>query len=61
MVDIKVFFGKHAGYVRNALKAKNIEYFSNFRFLGYNAPTQFIGRKNEIIVNVNWKEHEIKD
>jgi hypothetical protein len=49
--DIK----EYALKLENALKAKNMEYFGNFRFLGYNAPTQFIGRKNEIIVNVNWK------
>jgi len=37
-----------------ALKAKGIEYDGHFRFLGYNAPYQFLGRKNEIIVSVNW-------
>ena len=37
-----------------ALEENKIEYFGNFRFLGYNAPYQFINRRNEIIVNVHW-------
>jgi len=50
--DIK----KYASKLEAALKANGIEYFGNFRFLGYNAPYQFLGRKNEIIVNVVWKK-----
>ena len=46
---------KYRTKLENALKAKGIEYFGNFRFLGYNAPYQFWGRKNEIIVSVRWK------
>jgi hypothetical protein len=46
----------HAAKLESALKAKGIEYNGNFRFLGYNAPYQFFGRKNEIIVKVIWKE-----
>ena len=46
---------KYAAQLENALKAKKIEYYGNFRFLGYNAPYQFWNRKNEIIVNVRWK------
>ena len=45
----------HAAKLENALKANGIEYHGNFRFLGYNAPYQFWGRKNEIIVSVHWK------
>jgi len=48
--DIK----KYAVKLENALKAGGIEYYGNFRFLGYNAPYQFWGRKNEIIVSVRW-------
>ena len=40
----------------SALRASGVEYYGNFRFLGYNAPYQFLGRKNEIIVNVRWKK-----
>ncbi len=48
--EIKMYAAK----LESALKAKGIEYFGNFRFLGYNAPFQFWGRKNEIIVSVRW-------
>ncbi len=41
-----------------ALKANEIKYYGNFRFLGYNAPYQFLGRKNEIIVSVIWNEKD---
>jgi hypothetical protein len=44
----------HALKLENALKSNNIEYYGNFRFLGYNAPYQIVGRKNEIIVSVKW-------
>lgn len=37
-----------------ALNENKIAYFGNFRFLGYNAPYQFINRRNEIIVSVHW-------
>ena len=50
--DIKTYATK----LENALKANGIEYYGNFRFLGYNAPYQFLGRKNEIIVNVLWNK-----
>ncbi|MBU3661768.1 MAG: heme-binding protein [Bacteroidetes bacterium] len=45
----------HATKLENSLKENGIEYFGNFRFLGYNAPYQFVGRKNEIIVSVKWR------
>ncbi len=48
--DIK----NYATKLENALKANGIEYYGNFSFLGYNAPYQFIGRRNEIIVSVKW-------
>ncbi len=48
--DIKLYTEK----LENALKAASIRYFGRFRFLGYNAPYQFFGRRNEIIVSVNW-------
>ena len=38
------------------LKENGINSVGNYRFLGYNPPFQFIGRKNEIIVTVDWKE-----
>ena len=48
--DIKFYSEKF----ENALKAASIPYYGNFRFLGYNPPYQLFGRKNEIIVSVNW-------
>lgn len=46
---------KYATQLESELKVKGIEYYGNFRFLGYNAPYQLIDRKNEIIVNVKWQ------
>lgn len=40
--------------LKNILNARGVEYYGNFRFLGYNAPYQFWNRRNEIIVNVRW-------
>lgn len=40
--------------LENALKEASISYYGHFRFLGYNPPFQFIGRRNEIIVSVDW-------
>lgn len=51
--DIK----EYALKLENALEDQKIAYHGNFRFLGYNAPTQFVGRKNEIIVNLTWKNN----
>ena len=49
--DIK----KYADQLENSLKLSGIEYFGNFRFLGYNAPYQVLDRKNEIIMSIQWK------
>jgi hypothetical protein len=35
---------------------KNITSYGHYRFLGYNPPYQLFGRRNEIIVSVEWKE-----
>lgn len=50
--DIK----KYAAKLESVLKANGIEFYGNFRFLGYNAPYQFLGRKNEVIVSIRWNE-----
>ncbi len=49
---ITVYHEKLAGM----LKEKNILRKEGFYFLGYNAPFQFIGRTNEIIIPIEWKE-----
>jgi len=46
---------KYSIKLEKALLSNGIEFFGNFRFLGYNAPFQFWGRRNEIIVSINWK------
>ena len=37
------------------LRQQGIRHFGNFRYLGYDAPYRFIGRRNEVIVTVEWK------
>ena len=50
--DLKFYSEK----LQNLLKENGINFYGNYRFLGYNPPFQFIGRRNEIIVAVDWKE-----
>lgn len=50
--DIKYYSEK----LRKILEEKGISTSGNFRYLGYNPPNQFVGRKNEIIVSIDWKE-----
>ena len=50
--DMKFYSEK----LHNLLKENGIIPLGNYRFLGYNPPFQFIGRRNEIIVPVDWKE-----
>lgn len=50
--DLKLYSEK----LQNLLKENGISSFGNYRFLGYNPPFQLIGRRNEIIVAVDWKE-----
>lgn len=48
---------QHYSEKLEALLTENgISYYGNFRFLGYNPPFQFIGRRNEIIVSIHWNE-----
>jgi len=50
--DLKFYSEK----LHNLLKENGIAHHGNYRFLGYNPPYQFVGRRNEIIVTVDWKE-----
>lgn len=50
--DIK----KHTEKLKKLLEEKGVAYYGNFRYLGYNPPYQFLGRRNEIIVSVKWME-----
>ena len=60
-----ISFGGYAGddsikrytdKLRSALEEKGIKPTGHFRYLGYNPPYQVVGRKNEIIVAVEWKQ-----
>ena len=48
---IKAFAGK----LHDILDEKGITTYGNARFLGYNPPFQLFGRRNEIVIPVNWK------
>jgi hypothetical protein len=48
--DIK----KYSGRLQDMLEEKGITAQGNARFLGYNPPYQFFGRRNEIVIPVNW-------
>jgi cytochrome bd-type quinol oxidase subunit 1 len=45
---------KHKVMLENALKEKGFSYYGNFRYLGYNPPFQLFGRRNEVIVALNY-------
>jgi hypothetical protein len=45
---------KYAAELEKALGNKGIKSIGHFRYLGYNPPYQLVGRKNEIIVTVEW-------
>ena len=45
---------KHTKTLENLLEKQHIPYYGSFRFLGYNPPYQLFGRKNEIIVAIEW-------
>ena len=49
--DLKYYSGK----LQTILKEKGIIICGKPRYLGYNPPYQLVGRRNEIIVSVDWK------
>jgi hypothetical protein len=46
----------YSNKLRGILAEKGITSYGNARFLGYNPPFQFVDRRNEIIISVNWEE-----
>jgi hypothetical protein len=42
--------------LKQLLDKNKVKTTGDFTFLGYNAPYQFIGRKNEVIIPIEWKE-----
>ena len=47
---------QHTAMLENALKEKHISYYGHFRYLGYNPPYQLFGRRNEVIVSINFND-----
>ncbi|MDI9320586.1 MAG: heme-binding protein [Phycisphaerales bacterium] len=45
---------KHQAMLETALKLKGIRYHGHFRFLGYNPPYQLFGRRNEVVVALDF-------
>ncbi|MFN5183635.1 MAG: SOUL family heme-binding protein [Bacteroidota bacterium] len=43
------------------LKSKKIKNIGNFRFLGYNSPFRIFGRKNEILVQIEYPNNSEKN
>jgi SOUL heme-binding protein len=54
--DIRTYSEK----LKNLLLEKGINFYGNFRYLGYDPPYKFLGRRNEIIVSVTWSEKQDK-
>jgi hypothetical protein len=40
--------------LKEALHAQQLTYIGNFTYLGYNPPYQLFGRRNEVIVKIEW-------
>ena len=49
--DLKNYSGK----LKTILKEKGIVTLGNPRYLGFNPPFQLVGRRNEIIISIDWK------
>ncbi|MFM7672406.1 MAG: SOUL family heme-binding protein [Bacteroidota bacterium] len=47
---------QYADRLLQALSQKGIKTTGNPTYLGYNAPYDFIGRKNEVVIAIDWKE-----
>lgn len=46
---------EHIEELKTLLLTRKINIIGNFRYLGYNPPYQLFGRKNEIIVSIDYK------
>jgi hypothetical protein len=47
---------QYADRLFQALNRNGIKTTGNPTYLGYNAPYEFIGRKNEVVIAIEWKE-----
>ncbi len=50
---------RYAAELEKGLGNRGIKSIGHFRYLGYNPPYQLVGRKNEIIVTVEWKDGQL--
>lgn len=53
--DMKYYSEK----LQKNLNEKGINTIGSYRFLGYNPPFQVLGRRNEIIVSIEWNENNL--
>lgn len=51
----------YTSILKRLLDQKGIKHSNNFRYLGYNPPYQFIGRRNEIVVSIQYNESNKKN
>ena len=49
--EIKTYSEK----LKKALTEKSISFIGNVRYLGYNPPYQLVGRRNELIIQINYE------
>ena len=49
---------KYTALLEASLKKDHLVYHGNFRYLGYNPPYQFVGRRNEIVVAITFDSKE---
>jgi hypothetical protein len=47
---------EYSQMLAKSLAENKISHKENFRYLGYNPPYQFAGRRNEIVVTINWQD-----
>lgn len=47
---------QYADQLSQSLKTNGIKMIGNPTYLGYNAPYEFIGRKNEVVIAIEWRE-----
>ena len=46
----------HVAQLEKSIQDKHIKIVGPYQFLGYNPPYQVVGRKNEIVIPIEWKE-----
>jgi hypothetical protein len=47
---------QYADQLSQSLKKNGIKMIGNPTYLGYNAPYEFIARKNEVVIAIEWRE-----